>query len=148
MGVVQTYEWRLNRKETAANADAELKDYRHRHQKSRRPEVAGLKSPSLDGMPRTDSIENGQEGKLLGHLSDQEFCQQVVRAIECIEDDDQRTILTLLYITKPITAEAIQQRLHMSNTAYYHKLEDALVSFAEVWPPIPSDLLVYHSERL
>jgi ArpU family phage transcriptional regulator len=145
--LVQTYFSRLDRKATAENADLVLGDYRHRRQKARRNDVASIGSPSMDGMPKTASVANGQENMVVNHLGDAEFVAKVDTAIECIEDDDQRAVLKLLYISHQLTAEAIQERLHMSNTAYYHTKEDALIAFAEVWPPQPSELLVYRTQR-
>lgn len=145
--IVQSYFRRLDREATAKNAELVLGDYRHRHQKARRAEVAGLKSPSMDGMPRTESIENGVEDKIINHLSDQEFAAKVILAIECIEDDEQRHLLKLLYIGAPLSVEAIQTRLSLSAKTYYRVKEDALNAFAEVWPPAPSELLVYLTQK-
>lgn len=145
--LVQSYSGRLDHEETAKNAERLLSDFRHRKAKSRRAEVMGLKSPLMDGMPRNDSVENGTETKLIAELSDQEFVQRVRRAIECIESDESRVILRCLYIDRPVTAENIMMRLGMSTTAYYHAKEEALVAFAEVWPPVPSELLVYRHEK-
>jgi hypothetical protein len=39
------------------------------------------------------------------------------------------------------------ERLGMQSTAYYHAKEDALIAFAEIWPPSPSELLVYRTEK-
>ncbi|MFD1441209.1 ArpU family phage packaging/lysis transcriptional regulator [Lacticaseibacillus hegangensis] len=143
--LVQTYFRRLDHEETAKNAERLLSDFRHREAKSKRAEVMGLKSPLMDGMPRNDSVENGTETKLIAELSDQEFVQRVRRAIECIESEESRVILRCLYIDRPVTAENIMIRLSMSNTAYYHAKEEALVAFAEVWPPEPSELLAYRT---
>lgn len=145
--LVQTYASRLDHEATAENAERLLGDFRHRKQKSKRPDVAGLKSPSLDGMPRNDTVENTAESRIVDHLSDQQFVEQVERALERIESDEARLILRGLYIGRPITAEALMERLAMSNTAYYHAKEEALVAFAEVWPPVPSELLVYRTVR-
>lgn len=141
--IVQSYSRRLDREATAKNAEMVLGDYRHRHQKARRTEVAGLKSPSMDGMPRTKSIENVVEDKVINHLSDQEFATKVILAIECIGDDEHRHLLKLLYIGAPLPVEAIQERLNLSAKTYYRVKEDVLNAFAEVWPPSPSELLVY-----
>lgn len=144
--LVQTYRSRLDHVETAKNADRLLLDYRHREQKAKRADVMGLMSPSLDGMPRNDTVENTVESRVVGHISDSEFVERVKRAIECIENDESKLILRSLYIGRPITAEALMDRLAMSTTAYYHAKENALVAFAEVWPPVPSELLVYRTE--
>jgi len=145
--LVQSYFRRLDHEETAKNAERLLVDFRHREQKAKRADVLGLKSPAMDGMPRNDSTENSMERRITSHLSDQEFVERVKRAIECIESDEARLILRGLYIGRPITAEALMERLAMSNTAYYHAKEEALVAFAEVWPPVPSELLVYRTVR-
>ncbi|WP_203663781.1 ArpU family phage packaging/lysis transcriptional regulator [Lacticaseibacillus sp. 53-4] len=143
--LVQTYFRRLDHEETAKNAERLLSDFRHREAKSKRAEVMGMKSPLMDGMPRNDSVENRTETKLVAELSDQEFVHRVRRALECIESEESRVILRCLYIDRPVTAENIMIRLSMSNTAYYHAKEEALVAFAEVWPPEPSELLAYRT---
>lgn len=145
--LVQSYFRRLDHEKTAKNAERLLSDFRHREAKSKRAEVMGLMSPLMDGMPRNDSVENGTETKLVNELSDQEFVERVRRAIECIENEESRVILRCLYIDRPVTAENIMIRLGMSTTAYYHAKEEALVAFAEVWPPVPSELLVYRYEK-
>lgn len=143
--LVQSYFRRLDREATAENAERLLGDFRHREQKAKRADVLGLKSPAMDGMPSNDTVENTAEGRIVEHLSDKEFTERVRRAIECIESDEAKVILCGLYIGRPLTAEALMERLAMSNTAYYHAKEEALVAFAEVWPPVPSELLVYRT---
>lgn len=145
--LVQSYFRRLDREATAENAEGLLSDFRHREQKAKRADVLGLKSPAMDGMPRNDTVENSVERRITDHLSDQEFVERVKRAVECIESDEQRKILIGLYIGHPVKAETIMEALGMSTTAYYHAKEEALVAFAEVWPPIPSELLVYRYEK-
>ena len=145
--LVQSYFRRLDHEETAKNAERLLSDFRHREAKSKRAEVMGLKSPLMDGMPRNDTTDNSVERRITDHLSDQEFVERVRRAIECIESDEAKVILCGLYIGRPLTAEALMERMAMSNTAYYHAKEEALVAFAEVWPPFPSELLVYRTVR-
>lgn len=145
--LVQSYFRRLDREATAENAEGLLSDFRHREQKAKRADVLGLKSPAMDGMPRNETVENTAEGRIVEHLSDKEFTERVRRAIECIESDEAKVILCGLYIGRPLTAEALMERLAMSNTAYYHAKEEALVAFAEVWPPVPSELLVYRTVR-
>lgn len=145
--LVQSYFMRLDREATAKNAERLLGDFRHREQKAKRADVLGLQSPTMDGMPRNETVENSAERRIISHLSDQEFVERVKRALECIEDDTSRLILQSLYICRPIKAEALMERLTMSNTAYYHAKEEALVAFAEVWPPVPSELLVYRTVR-
>lgn len=145
--LVQSYFRRLDREATAKNAEGLLGDFRHREQKAKRADVLGLKSPAMDGMPRNDTVENSAERRIISHLSDQEFVDRVKRAVECIESDEQRKILIGLYIGHPVKAETIMEALGMSTTAYYHAKEEALVAFAEVWPPIPSELLVYRYEK-
>lgn len=143
--VVQTYFGRLDRRATADRADMVLGDYRHRRAKAKRAEIVALQSPNLDGMPSSPSVENRVESKILHQLSDCEFVGRVDAVLECIEDQEARTLLKLLYTGRPMTGEAIMERMSMSNTAYYRARENALVAFAEVWPPAPSELLVYRN---
>ncbi|MCI1912946.1 MAG: hypothetical protein LKJ06_07925 [Schleiferilactobacillus harbinensis] len=147
MRIVQTYWRRLDHEATATNAEAVLMDYRHRKHKAKRNEVT-IQSPQMDGMPRSPSTENAQENKILRDLEDGEFCQQCDRVISAIESSEGRTILRLLYtVGRPPKVESIMEQLGMQSTAYYHAREDALVAFAELWPPSPSELLVYRTEK-
>lgn len=147
MRIVQTYWRRLDHEATAANAEAVLMDYRHRKAKAKRNEIT-IQSPRMDGMPRSPSTENAQENKILRDLEDGEFCQQCDRVINAIESSEGRTILKLLYtVDRPPKVESIMERLGMQSTAYYHAKEDALIAFAEIWPPSPSELLVYRTEK-
>lgn len=147
MRIVQTYWRRLDHEATAANAEAVLMDYRHRKAKAKRNEIT-IQSPRMDGMPRSPSTENAQENKILRDLEDGEFCQQCDRVINAIESSEGRTILKLLYtVDRPPKVESIMERLGMQSTAYYHAKDDALIAFAEIWPPSPSELLVYRTEK-
>ncbi|WP_057821920.1 ArpU family phage packaging/lysis transcriptional regulator [Schleiferilactobacillus perolens] len=147
MRIVQTYWRRLDHEATATNAKAVLMDYRHRKHKAKRNEVT-IQSPQMDGMPRSPSTENAQENKILRDLEDGEFCHQCDRVISAIESSEGRTILRLLYtVGRPPKVESIMEQLGMQSTAYYHAREDALVAFAELWPPSPSELLVYRTEK-
>lgn len=147
MRIVQTYWRRLDHEATAANAEAVLMDYRHRKAKAKRNEIT-IQSPRMDGMPRSPSTENAQENKILRDLEDGEFCQQCDRVINAIESSEGRTILKLLYtVDRPPKVESIMERIGMQSTAYYHAKEDALIAFAEIWPPSPSELLVYRTEK-
>jgi ArpU family phage transcriptional regulator len=141
MAQINTMYDHIDEKRTAANAEALLLDYRHRQAVAKRSELA-LQSPILDGMPSVSNLHSTEENIIRG-LDDQNFIAQCRRVIAAINNEEYQHILNWLYITPLPTVQVIMERLGMSTTAYYHAKQHALVAFAELWPPSPSELLVY-----
>lgn len=134
---------RLNREETAANAESVLIDYRHRKARARGWSMS-LQSPTMDGMPRNQSTDNKVESKIVNYLSDDEFVQQCLEVISGIEKAEYRKLLELTYIKPLPTVTRIAEAVHLSRAKYYRDKEAALIAFAELWPPSGSSpLLVY-----
>lgn len=130
----------IDMKRTAANVEELLADYRHRNALTKR-NLFALRSPQLDGMPSVSNLHSTEENIIRG-LDDQNFIAQCRRVIAAINNEEYQHILNWLYITPLPTVQVIMERLGMSTTAYYHAKQHALVAFAELWPPSPSELLV------
>jgi ArpU family phage transcriptional regulator len=125
---------------SVVEADKILEDYRRRKQRSR--VKALLKSPSLDGMPRSSSIDNVMEIKITDDLDDEIYVDACEKTIECIEDDNRRNILIDYYIKRPIAVELLIADSGYSKAGYYIALKDALYAFASIWPTGSHGLLV------
>ena len=125
---------------SVVEADKILEDYRRRKQRSR--VKALLKSPSLDGMPRSSSIDNTIEIKITDDLDDEIYVEACEKTIECIEDDNRRNILIDYYIKRPIAVELLIADSGYSKSGYYIALKDALYAFASIWPTGSHGLLV------
>lgn len=135
----------IDGKATAANARAVLQDYEFKRTIARRNN--GLRSPVIDAMPH--ATENAaQERAIVDQVDAAEFVAACDKALATIKakDTEQATILKLLYFGPILTAQALMERLAMSNTAYYHAKERALVAFAEVFPNRWGELLVFKTE--
>ncbi len=125
---------------SVVEADHVLEDYRRRKQRSRVKSL--LKSPSLDGMPRSSSIDNTMEIKITNNLDDEVYVDLCEKTIECIEDDTRRNILIDYYIKRPIAVELLIADSGYSKAGYYIALKDALYTFASIWPAGSHGLLV------
>lgn len=135
----------IDRKATAANAEAVLRDYEFKRTIARRSN--SLRSPVIDAMPH--ATENAaHERAIVDQVDAAEFvaeCDKTLAAIKG-QDAEQATILKLLYFGPILTAQALMERLAMSNTAYYHAKQKALLSFAQLFPPRWGELLVFKTE--
>lgn len=133
---------KLDKRATAENAAAVLSDYPHRRARSLSWSM-DLQSPSMDGMPRNDSVDNRTEHKIVDHLDDEQFVRRCNNILATITNETYRNILRFTYLHPLVSVEAVQERLHLAPSTYRRQREEALVAFAELWPPIPSELLVY-----
>lgn len=141
----------IDMKRTAANVEVLLADYRHRNALTKR-NLFALRSPQLDGMPHS-SDPHGLEDRIAGMmdkdtdsggLDSATYVKQCDEVLAAMVNEDHQAILKLLYfIPQPITNEMIMDRLNMGSSSYYRHRRIALVEFAELWPPSPSELLVY-----
>lgn len=132
----------IDGKATAANAEAVLRDYEFKRSLARRNQV--LRSPVMDSMPHaTDNA--ARERVIVNQLDAAEFvaeCDAALAALKA-QDAEQATIIQLLYFGPILTAQALMERLAMSNTAYYNAKQKALVAFAQLFPPRWGELLVF-----
>lgn len=126
-------------------ADVVLEDYRRRKQRSR--VKASIKSPSLDGMPRSPSIGNVAEIRITDHIDDETYIEACEKTISCIEDDAHRNILKDYYIKRPIAVELLIADSGYSKAGYYIALKEALYAFASIWPVGSHGLLVNKSRQ-
>jgi ArpU family phage transcriptional regulator len=135
----------VDRDATATKADEELSKWPHYWALSRRSAVA-LKSPGLDGMPKSPSKQNHAEDGILDKVSAETWVNRVKYVIEDMQMTNHRAsqILQFLYM-QGLPDTVAMERLGIEHTQYYEDRKDALVTFAEMWPPYPSDLVVHQS---
>lgn len=144
MGKVHSLYSRLDQKATIENADALLSDYGHRRARAQRWRLAGLQSPNMDGMPKSPSVDNHVEAQVINGLDDEYYLKLVDAVLKALECERYRVILDLVYIHPLATQEAVAERLNLEHSQYYRERDNALIAFAEWWPPVSkSELLVY-----
>ena len=137
-----------DRDETAANAERILLEYPRAKSKTLRGAVS-IQSPTLDGMPRNDTVSNRNEDKIINTLDDEDLvaqCDYIVnKAMPNVsKDPNWAKIIKLAYLLpQPMKDVAIQQRLGYGHTAYYDAKKEALCAFAELWPPFPTEIVTY-----
>jgi hypothetical protein len=140
---------KVDRNQTAKNADEVLCQYAHHKAMASRWSVA-LQSPAMTGMPRVESVDNAAENKIVGHLDDKQFVAQVDYILKegmpmTAHNEDWPRLLTLLYI-RGLEPQYVQEQLGLEHSAFYEMRRDALCCFAEWWPPFPSELVVMKHE--
>ena len=123
------------RDKTAANAERILLEYPRARSKTLRGAVS-IQSPTLDGMPRNDTVSNRNEDRIINTLD---------KAMPNVsKDPNWAKIIKLAYLLpQPMKDVAIQQRLGYGHTAYYDAKKEALCAFAELWPPFPTEIVTY-----
>lgn len=100
-----------------------------------------LQSPQSDGMPKSPNHENHVEEGIIDHVYAKAWVGQVNNVLGAMTNERYSTIIRLYYI-KHVQDIAIMDRLHLSRSQYYQTKKDALVTFAEMWHPFPSELVV------
>ncbi|WP_125705502.1 ArpU family phage packaging/lysis transcriptional regulator [Lacticaseibacillus daqingensis] len=133
----------IDTKATATNAAAMLQNYHRMRAIARRPIVTG--AGPLTGMPASAPEAGRTERHMVEAINARAFVDAATQAAQTVREvygEEKYTILKCLYLGAPVTAENIMLRLGMSNTAYYHAKEDALVGFAEAFPVDWGELLV------
>lgn len=138
---VNTYFSNIDREATIGNAKAVLEDYEHRKRRALRFSFA-LKSPKFDGMPRSEAQGNPLEDSIVNHVSDQTYVTTCEDVINAIQDQVQRQILWYTYIKPLADNDAIMDKVNLSYAQFYREKNEALLTFAEIFPPLPSDLIV------
>uniref|UniRef100_UPI0022E71231 transcriptional regulator n=1 Tax=Lacticaseibacillus paracasei TaxID=1597 RepID=UPI0022E71231 len=102
-------------------------NYWHHKRLAQRTKIA-LRSPVMDGMPKSPSYGNKAEEKLVSHADELYYLNAC---------DDYRTILWETYIISPskrLTNDAIVAKLKMERSAFYIARNRALYAFAELCP--------------
>lgn len=145
---------RINEEATIENAKKFLSEYRHYHRIELRSVIA-LQSPVISGMPSGDSKGNTNEDRVISHLDAKTYCATCRHAIEAIESDTYRKILSETYIKPVYNDDLIMSDVGLEHSRFYDVKNDALIAFAEICPPMPDiknpddvatiDLLVYKS---
>lgn len=116
---------------TIENVKALLRKY-PRYKRISKRKAGQLKSPSMDGMPRSDSYGNQIESKIINQIEAEQIVMGCQYSIEAIEDSECRKILYDKYI-KGYEDTAIRLSMHMAERTYYRKLKTACLSFADVY---------------
>jgi ArpU family phage transcriptional regulator len=137
--VTQFYS-RVDRDKTADRAHQELCMYDQNYALSCRG-AGTLQSPQSDGMPKSPNHENHVEEGIIDHVYAKAWVGQVNNVLEAMTNDDYSTIIRLYYI-KHVQDIDIMDRINRRRSQYYEIKKDALVTFAEMWRPFPSELVV------
>lgn len=148
MRVTQRFS-RVDRVKTAANAERILIQYPNRKAMALSREST-LESPAMDGMPRSPSVENHADDKIIGYLEndDKQFCDRCEKIINTLlpqtaVNDKWPIILKMRYVAlKPLPDDVIMERVGYQSSQYYEAVKDALCAFAEWWPNCPGSLVV------
>ncbi|WP_196246206.1 ArpU family phage packaging/lysis transcriptional regulator [Lacticaseibacillus zhaodongensis] len=136
----------IDEDETAKNAEALLLEYPHYWRLSRQASY-GLKSPAMDGMPRPDSTANTADLAIINKVD----AGQWLRICNTIIDGMQQTqygktqrwhaILKERYV-RGLPDYTVMSNLGIEKSQYYEERRDALIAFAEMWPPVLGQLVV------
>jgi ArpU family phage transcriptional regulator len=125
---------------TADRAHQELCMYDQNVALSRRT-PGGLQSPQSDGMPKAPTFVNRAEEGIVDHVYAVAWVNQVHSVLHDMTNERYSTILRLYYL-KHVQDTDIMERIHLSRSQYYESKKDALIAFAEMWRPLPSELVV------
>lgn len=130
-----------------------LQLYQDYHRIERR-DIISLRSPSYDGMPKAPHSNNAQEDKVVDHLSAAMICRDVRNAIDALEDWRFRYIINHTFIKSNDLIEIQMDELGVSRTRYSELKNEALIAFAEIYPPMldengkPDDLMVFKGSEI
>lgn len=106
--------------------------------------ISGLKSPSMDGMPKAASAENHQDVTIIRRL----YAQQVVkRTVEAISHCDQKSkeVLSQLYLDH-FTDTMCWMNIGYSKSQYFDQIKpEALLQFADAY--LLDDLHIYEDSK-
>lgn len=131
---------------TAKNAEALLLEYPHYWRLARQASY-GLQSPKMDGMPRSDSAVNKSDLAIIGNIDAQQWVHICNKVLEDMEQTQwgktQRwhAILREKYV-RGLPDYTVMSNLNIEKSQYYDERRDALVAFAEMWPPVLNKLVV------
>ena len=129
------------------NARRVLKSYRRLARMAGRP-LADLKSPSIDGMPKAKSFENGVEASLVAKLDkvfDARDRMDIIDNALALCSFQSRWVLYFCYCTpEELALWQVAERLGVENAGvvkYQKKI--ALMEFAEAYPN--NELMVFQN---
>jgi ArpU family phage transcriptional regulator len=92
-------------------------------------------------MPKSPNHENHVEEGIIDHVYAKAWVGQVNNVLGAMTNERYSTVLRLCYI-KHVSDVDIMDRVGLEKSQYYEVKKDALVTFAEMWRPYPSELVV------
>ena len=123
----------IDHDKTIENAKEVLGNYWHHKRLAQRTKIA-LRSPVMDGMPKSPSYGNKSEEKLVSHADELRYVACCEIAIRSVELEKYRIILTETYLVSLDQRKPwwlIAEELHLSKSAYYRDFKEALLAFAD-----------------
>ncbi|MDE3290422.1 transcriptional regulator [Lacticaseibacillus paracasei] len=123
----------IDHDKTIENAKEVLGNYWHHKRLAKRTKIA-LRSPVMDGMPKSPSYGNKAEDKLVSHADELYYIACCEIAIRSVELEKYRIILTETYLVSLDQRKPwwlIAEELHLSKSAYYRDFKEALLAFAD-----------------
>ncbi|ANK63374.1 ArpU family phage packaging/lysis transcriptional regulator [Loigolactobacillus backii] len=123
----------LDRDATCARAKKLLRSY-HSLRRIAGRKLTVLQSPKMDGMPRSQSVDNNNEHRIQERLIAAEEVPAIQRAVASLNKDSQ-TIINGQYIHGSLSNVEMAQQLGFisDDSGYYRQKKDALVAFAEAF---------------
>lgn len=138
-------EWasHIDRNQTAKNAKSELQQYFTMRRLARRS--AYMATPKISDIPRSPQTNNHVEDHMIEQLNAQQWIDNLNGVLEDMQASNERyaKIIKLCYLQGLDNSQAME-RLGVSESTFTANKRDALVAFAEAWPPFPSELLAYN----
>lgn len=128
----------IDEKASCDKARQKLKEYRHYARLAGRP-LTDLKSPSMDGMPKAKSFQNGTEASLVARLDkvlDAEAHLGVIDNALALCSFNSKWCLYFCYCTPedlPLWQVAKRMGVDNASNVKYQK-RSALLEFAEAYP--------------
>ncbi|MEN2662166.1 ArpU family phage packaging/lysis transcriptional regulator [Lacticaseibacillus paracasei] len=123
----------IDHDKTIENAKEVLGNYWHHKRLAQRTKMA-LRSPVMDGMPKSPSYGNKAEEKVISHADELRYVACCEIAIRSVELEKYRIILTETYLVSLDQRKPwwlIAEELHLSKSAYYRDFKEALLAFAD-----------------
>ncbi|KRL86417.1 hypothetical protein FC50_GL000939 [Lacticaseibacillus pantheris DSM 15945 = JCM 12539 = NBRC 106106] len=102
--------------------------------------MAGLQSPEISGMPRSDTVGNHVEDKIITGLADEEYVDRCQKTVALMQDATEADIIKYTYMVAMPSIEATAEHVGLTYSGYKKAKPKALLSFAEFWP---DELLIY-----
>lgn len=130
---------------TQAKAEAVLLSYPRvcRRAKAYEDNKSGVGSPAIDGMPKSHSVINTVERRIVDGIYNVQKKHAIEQAIDAC-DELEAKLLRLRYIERQGDTDTYMD-LKISQSSYNHSVKpEALEQFAEVY--MLDDLIVYKSE--
>ncbi|QPB57167.1 ArpU family phage packaging/lysis transcriptional regulator [Lacticaseibacillus paracasei] len=123
----------IDHDKTIENAKEVLGNYWHHKRLAQRTKTA-LRSPVMDGMPKSPSYGNKAEEKVISHSDELRYVACCEIAVRSVELEKYRIILTETYLVSLDQRKPwwlIAEELHLSKSAYYRDFKEALLAFAD-----------------